>query len=116
MTQTDSYGRFIKEIYDAVIIDNDFVEGMVTLSKMLNVPDKKCNIAYISAYDLSGLSKQYERKIFESKRLGKVKTINPLDLDSLGVRLIQKRGKNISKEVSLKDLEDRLYDFLVKSA
>ena len=50
--------RNSNEKYDAIIIDNDFGEGMITLSQKIKtgIP-----IGYITAYDLEGLRLQYEK-------------------------------------------------------
>jgi hypothetical protein len=83
------------------IVDNDFGDGMKTLSELVMLPGIK---AYISAYDLVNLRLQYERQGKEG--------IDPFDFDAIGITLLQKRGKNVAKDVTQESLTEQLYNFL----
>jgi hypothetical protein len=47
---------------DAVVIDNDFGEGITSLKKLLPyIAEHKLPVAYVSAYDMAGLLNQHQR-------------------------------------------------------
>lgn len=96
-----------KASYDALLIDNDFGRGIITLAEML--PLEKPT-AYITAYDLSGLMMQHSDLI---KRAGRgAALVNPEEFRSLGVTLIRKKGKHVGKNVTQQDMNEQIYEFL----
>jgi hypothetical protein len=95
--------QILKEAgYRAVMIDNDFGDGVSTLAEVLkmNLP-----IAYISAYDMDGLRLQF--RLIPEARLLSTSTF-----ESGCLTLIRKPGRNVGRDVSLQSLERGIYDFL----
>ena len=86
--------------FDAILLDNDFGEGIRTLSQILA---KKIPIGYISAYDLGGLIMQYNNI---------TRDVEPTDFEKIGITLIQKPGKNISRDIPIGSLRQEIYLFL----
>jgi len=99
---------FESGLYHALLIDNDFGKGMATLVQLINGSGIGIPVAYVSAYDTSGLLMQNAQLLQSSGSL----CITPLEFDSLGVMHIRKRGNNISKELRIEDLRKGLAEFL----
>ncbi|MBT7902714.1 hypothetical protein HN587_02550 [Candidatus Woesearchaeota archaeon] len=87
---------------DAVIIDNDYGHGMVTVNRLLR--DETLPIAYVSAYDLEGLRLQEERLPRALHRS------TPEDLVEKGVVIIR---KNLGSPRSIDSLVEDITHFLV---
>jgi hypothetical protein len=94
--------------YHAVLIDNDFGEGIITLAKLVNDFGAGVPIAYVSAYDIPGLIMQNEQLLQRSEE----PFIHPRDFARLGITHVRKRGNNISKELCVEDLRKGLAEFL----
>ena len=98
--------RLEEERYDAVLIDNDFGKGIGTLAEILvhGIP-----VGYITAYDLDGLKRQYDH-------VEEARQIAPDLFADLNVTLIQKRGNNVGKDLTMQALEQQIYSFLKDKA
>ena len=98
--QSQAMEKWTSQRFNAVLIDNDFGDGVPTLSEAIKT---KIPIGYVSAYDLEGLSLQ-------SQYVPEARGIEFRVF--LEVTLIQKGGHNIAKDVTKEMLEDRIYHFL----
>lgn len=97
--------------YHALLIDNDFGEGMVTLAGLVNGHGIGIPIAYITSQDIDGLLVQNSDLTRRARP-----TISPYEFKKYGVSHIRKKGKKFANEVTLEDLRIDLAEFLKRSS
>lgn len=100
--------QYPKDKFDALLIDNDFGQGLVTLTRLKPLEKP---VAYVSAYDMNGLIMYHDLYM---RRIDIC--VNPQKFDKLGIRLIRKRGRNVGVDVSPEDTQKALCDFLREAA
>jgi|APSaa5957512622_1039677.scaffolds.fasta_scaffold28018_3 hypothetical protein len=99
--------------YDALLIDNDFGEGAQTLYRVRVIYSEgreDLPIAYVSAYNKEGLIRQHHRII---PGISTTSLVHPEEFERRNITLIQKKGRNVGKDVQLTNLAKNLHDFLL---
>ncbi len=98
-SQDLALAQITEATYNAVLIDNDFGKGLQTFQaiKGYDIPT-----AYVSAYDSIGLMRQPEYKALFGDH-------HPI---SVGLLLLQKKGKNYPSTATKETLAARIHDFL----
>ncbi len=132
--QKDTLDAVTNEHVDALLIDNDFGEGIKTLKKLQpylaergNPTSHKLPVAYVSAYDMAGLMNQHSRlsdpnspsraprtlsASFLPEQSIEDELVHPSRFHELGITLIQKRGNNVAKDLPLPKLAEDIYQFV----
>ncbi|MBD3310333.1 hypothetical protein GF351_03885 [Candidatus Woesearchaeota archaeon] len=99
---------------DAIIVDNDTGDGLVTLPMLLDM--FSVPTAYVTVYDRTQLKNQFDAIMdgrYPSSLTGHA---DPRIIEEKGVVLIRKAGRNVNKDYGAEKLQNDLYQFLTTAS